>query len=442
MDIRSVRILLLSYMLIALLGALLLSLPPMQITPLPFVDLLFTSTSAVCVTGLIVQNTASDFTFWGQLVILLLIQVGGFGYMTLATLLYLVLRRRLGFREKQVLKETLDYPTMDGLIRFMRRIVFFVLYIEFVGALLLFGRFSLDKEMEEALWLAIFHAVSAFNNAGFSLFESNLMEYRGDVAINLVITSLIIIGGLGYFVLLELREHHKKRFFHLSLHTKVVVAMTAALLVFAALVVLILEWNNPRTLGELPVWERFMAAYFASVNFRTAGFNTLDIGGFRDATMFFSSIFMSIGGAPGGTAGGIKVTTVAVLLLYGWASLRQGEPVIFKRKVADEVVQKSFVILLGAAIYIILSTMALSMIEEGVSFLPLLLEVSSAFGTVGLSAGDGGVLSLSANFDTFGKFFMIVLMLLGRVGVLAFTIVFFGASSPRRVQYPEGRIIL
>lgn len=228
--------------------------------------------------------------------------------------------------------------------------------------------------LSEALWASVFHSISAFNNAGFSIFESGLMPYRDDFWINFVITSLIIIGGLGYFVLLELYFFSKKRFANLSLHTKLVLISTVVLIVFASLVVFLFEYHNPKSIGEFSLFDKTISAYFTAVNYRTAGFNTLDLSTFKDVSLFFGSLFMIVGGAPGGTAGGIKVTTIAVLLIYAYWSIKDSNTRIFNFEIPTETINKAFIITVSSIVYIITCVLILSLIEDDKSFLPLLFE--------------------------------------------------------------------
>ncbi|GAD18757.1 potassium uptake protein TrkH [Helicobacter fennelliae MRY12-0050] len=435
----------LGYLGIAILAGLLLMLPVMHKGDLSFIDAFFTASSAVSMTGLIVKNTPVDFTIWGQILIAFLIQIGGLGYMVIVSLVYIIFRIKLDFKSKLILKESLNHPTVDGVMRFVKRVIVFVLIFEGCGAVLLTLRFMIDYPFMEALWGGIFHAISAFNNAGFTIFDGGMMHYRGDLFINLVICSLIIIGGLGYLVLLECYMFQKKRFFYLSIHTKIVLITTATLIVLGTLMVFLFEYHNNKSIGELSLYEQILSSFFTSVNFRTSGFNTLDLSTFKDGTLLFGSIFMAIGGAPGGTAGGIKVTTIAVLLVYSYCILREkNNIVVFNKKIPQRTVDDAFLIMVVAASYIAICITLLSFFEEGGSrgFLGLVFEVCSAFGTVGVSIGDGGSLSLVNSFGSGGKILIILLMLSGRVGVLAFSFAIFAKQKRKNFEYPEGRVLL
>jgi len=421
-------------------GTFLLLLPFSHYGGLRFIDALFTSTSAVCVTGLIVKDTAVDFTPIGQLIIMVLIQIGGLGYMTAVTFLAVIRRQKIGHRDRLILQESLNHPGVNGLVRFLKIVFGSIFIIEVIGIIVLTLRFWMDMPLYEAAWYGTFHAISAFNNAGFSLFSDNMMGYRGDYVINITIPVLIILGGVGYLVLTELYHYQKKEVLRLSTHTKIVLWMTLILIISGMALLLSLEWNN--ALKELSWSEKLLATWFASVNYRTAGFNTIDLSTLSDANLFFSTFFMMIGGAPGGTAGGIKITVIALALLGVWFTLRGETHVhIFKRSISPYQINKAYAIFFIATMYVVASTVFLSEIER-LPFLRTLFETCSAFGTVGLSTGNGGSLSYSALFSDFGKFNIIVLMFMGRVGVFAFTIVIVGKTLKSRIKYSEGKVII
>ncbi|NDJ26908.1 potassium transporter [Campylobacter sp. MIT 12-8780] len=441
-DRKTVRFLFLGYIIIAFLGAFLLRIEGVAKGELGLIDALFTSVSAISMTGLIVKNTAVDFNLSGQIIILFLIQIGGLGYMGLGVFFYVLIRKKIGFHERNMLKESLLYPHMEGVVDFLRKILLFVFMVEFIGGILLFLRFALDMPINQALWFGFFHAISAFNNAGFSIFETGLAAYRGDFWINFVITSLVIIGGIGYFVLLELYLFQRKRLSGLSVHTKIVLISTLALILSATLAVFCFEYANAKSLGALSFFEKLLSSYFTAVNYRTAGFNTLDLSTFKDASLFFGSLFMIIGGGPGGTSGGIKVTTFAVLIIYTYWVIKNGRVRVFHYEIPDEVVKRAFVIAVGSATYIVTCVLLLSLLESDVRFIYLLFETSSAFATVGVSVGDGGTLSLSALFGDDAKLVIIVLMISGRIGVFAFLVAIFTKDKEKYIKYPEGKIYL
>lgn len=419
---------------------MILSLPFTHNGHLSLINALFTSTSAVCVTGLIVTNTATQFTFLGQLVIILLIQIGGLGYMTSATFLAVILNKKLNHRDRLILKESLNYAGMNGLVRFLKIVFLFTLMIESIGAIILAIRFSFDMSVGKAIWFGIFHAVSAFNNAGFSLFSNNLANYSSDIVINLIIPVLIILGGIGYLVLIELYYYKKYKVLRISTNTKIVLIMTALLLILGMILLLSVEWNKAFEHMSWP--NKILAAWFTSVNYRTAGFNTIDMSSLSNISLFFSSIFMMIGGAPGGTAGGIKVTVVALAFIGVWYTLRGDTHAhIFNRSISQYQINKSYAIILIASTYVVVSTVLLSEFEH-LPFIKTLFEACSAFGTVGLSTGNGGNLSFSALFNDWGKMNIIILMFMGRVGVFAFTVAIIGKIDKSRIKYPEAKVVI
>ncbi len=440
MHTSEIKLILYSFIGLILVGTFLLLMPFSHNGSLGFIDALFTATSAVCVTGLIVKDTPVDFTTTGQLIILVLIQIGGLGYMTAVTFLAVMRRQKIGHRDRLILQESLNLPGAHGLVRFLKIVFVFILVFEVAGMIILTLRFWVDMPLGKATWFGLFHSVSAFNNAGFSLFRDNLIGYRGDVVINLTIPALIITGGIGYLVLTELYHYQKKEVFRLSTHTKIVLWMSLFLIVAGIVLLLSLEWNN--ALKGLSWGDKLLAAWFASVNYRTAGFNSMDLSTLSDANLFFSTFFMMTGGAPGGTAGGIKVTAVALALIGVWYTLRGDEHAhIFKRSISQYHINKSYAIIFVATAYVAMSTVFLSEVER-LPFLRTLFETCSAFGTVGVSTGNGGVLSYSALFSDFGKMNIIILMFMGRIGVFAFTFIIVGKAVQSRIKYPEGKVVL
>lgn len=432
-----------TFLVLIAMGAVLLRLPISR-APGHFVsslDALFTSTSAVCVTGLIVKDTPVAFSPFGQVVIMLLIQAGGLGYMTLSTALAVALGRKLSLQERVTLQEALNIDSRHELIRFVIVVFKTTVVLELVGAAILTLRWGGELGWGRAAWYGLFHAVSAFNNAGFSLFSDNLMSYVGDTTVNLVISLLIVCGGLGFLVLRELAA--RKRWGRLMVHTRLVLSVSALLLVGGTLAILALEWANPKTLGPLSVADKLLAAWFQSVSPRTAGFNTVAIGGMTTPTLFVTMALMFVGASPGGTGGGVKTTTFGITVLALWATVRgERDTVVFKRRVAVEVVSKAFFISLIA--FLLLNAVAVLMLMvEKHDLLSTLFETTSAFGTVGLSMGSpDSVLSLSGHFSPLGKLLMILMMFVGRVGPLTVAIAVAARRERARIRYPEGRVII
>ncbi|MGD9903579.1 MAG: TrkH family potassium uptake protein [Vicinamibacterales bacterium] len=434
-----------SFLAIIAVGGLLLSLPiaaapGRQVAP---VDAFFTAVSAVCVTGLITLDTPVDFSTFGQVVVLLLIQAGGLGYMTLSTVFVSALGRSVSLQERLTLQEALNVQDMEGLVRFAGTVLKLTLAFEGLGALALTLRWWPDLGFAPALWRGVFHAVSAFNNAGFTLWSDNLMSWRGDVIVNLVVTGLVIAGGLGFFVWAELIGIDRRRV-RLSVHTRLVLLTTAVLLGIGTVAILALEWHNPRTLAPLGLADRVLAAWFQSVSTRTAGFNTLDIGALTAPTLFVMMALMFIGASPGSTGGGVKTTTFAITLAALWATVRGADDaVLFRRRLAAETVAKAFFISLIA--FVVMNGVAwLLLLTEGRDLLKTLFEATSAFGTVGLSMGEAGApVSLAAFFSPAGKLLVMAMMFVGRVGPLTLAIAVAKRSRAQaRLGYPEGRVLI
>lgn len=441
-DRQGIRLIFLTYIGSIFLFAFVLMLPISNKVNLSFVDALFTASSAISCTGLIVKSTPMDFTAFGQFIIILIIQLGGFGYISMAVLLSMVLGKRLSYNDRMALKDSYEFPTMSGIVRFLRRVFLSILVIEAIGAILLSARFSFDFGFKEALWLGVFHSISAFNNAGFSLFDTSMMNYKGDLFINLIICSLIVIGGLGYMVVLELYYLRVKIVPKLSSHSKTILYSTLFLILLGMLLVYTLEFSNPKTLGALSWYEQFLATLFTSVNFRTSGFNSLDISAFSDSLLFFSTAIMIIGGAPGGTAGGIKITTFVVLGATAWYFLRgETQPRLFNRAIPTTTIYKALSIAMVTVIYVCISTMIVVEIENK-DFVKIFFEIISAFATVGISVGDGGVVSYSALFSDSSKIIVALLMFMGKIGVITFSGVILGKTSKKSIKYPEGSVIL
>jgi trk system potassium uptake protein TrkH len=427
-----------------LVGTFLLMLPVSSTTAegVRFVDALFTMTSAVCVTGLIVLDTPKDFTIFGQLIILGGIQIGGLGYSTMATVLLLALRRRIGLRQRMMMMEVLSTLSMEGLVRFVKIIVAITLLIEGVGALILATRFAFEMDPLRAVYFGVFHSISAFNNAGFALFSENLISYRSDVLVNLTVSLLIILGGLGFLVFRDLLDNLHGQRFRLSTHTKLVLVVSGALILGGTIGIWGFEIHNPKTLGPLPWGEQVMGAYFHSVSARTAGFSTIDLGVMGKPALYLLILLMIIGGSPGSTAGGIKTTTFGIICATIWGTLKRHADVnMFHRRIPHEVVMKSFVLAALGWGLVTGFTMMLAY-SESQDFLRLLFEVASAAGTVGLSTGNGDVLSFSALFSDFGKYIIVLTMFLGRLGPLTIGLFAVRTHEELRYRYAEARVVI
>ena len=409
--------------------------------PLSLLDAFFTATSAVCVTGLIVVDTSNDLSMFGQSIVLLLIQAGGLGYMSITTVVAVAIGKQLTVHERLTLQEALNVQTMDGLIRFVLNVFKLTLAFEIIGAVVLAARWVGDMGVGRALYLGLFHSVSAFNNAGFALFSDSLMGFRDDVVVNATILTLIVCGGLGFVVLTDLGRLRERR--RLSVHTRLVLTTSAALIVGTTVALFVLEYRNPRTIGELSVPQGLLASLFQAVTPRTAGFNTLDIGAMTPASLFLLMVLMFIGAAPGGTGGGIKITTFSITVAALWATVR-GAPdaVVFKRRLAPDLIARAFFISL-IAFLALNGVAALLLITEGRGLLPTLFETVSAAGTVGLSTGEAGApVSLVGHFSDAGKLLVIATMYMGRIGPLTLAVAIARGGTPPRVRYPEAKVLV
>ena len=441
MSYKYVRTIFIGYLSIIFIGAILLSLPFSHIGDLRFIDAIFTSTSAACVTGLIVTSTSENFTVIGEIIILMLIQIGGIGYMSLVIIFFLFVKDNLSLDDKRATKLSLDLPDLH-VGAFIKKILLVVLTVETIGALILSYQFSEKYELSEAIWYGVFNSISAFNNAGFSLFTDNMIGYKDNTIVLFTICFLIILGGLGYFVIIELHEN-KKFAKRITIHTKIVILGTIFLILFGMILSLSIEWNNPKTLGELSVYDKLLNSFFLSVNFRTAGFNSMDLSGLKDSSLFFSTLLMMTGAGQGGTAGGMKITTIAVLVIMVLFVLKQSnqEPHVFKRTIEQKLINKAAAIVMFSSAYVLFITLLLVETQD-FPFMKILFEVVSGFCTVGVSVGDGGILSLSALFDDFGKGVVIISMIAGRLGVFAFGLLLVGQAKKVHFKYPVGRIII
>lgn len=447
--ITPVNLPLLSFALLIIIGTILLMLPAAANGPrLAPVDALFTATSATCVTGLVVVDTGSRLSLFGQWVVLVLIQCGGLGIMTFSTVLIMLMTGRFSFIQRSVIQDTFTHRPDTRLPSLVLHVVIFTLVLEAAGAALLFLRFSGMYHPGRALYFAVFHAISAFCNAGFGLYSQSLMDFSGDPLVSLTVALLIICGGIGFLVMLELkrvlfRSHKARRARRLSVHSKLVLTLTALLLTVGTLGFLLYEWNNSMAGLSLPA--KVMAAFFQSVTARTAGFNTLNFGKMANVTLLFTILLMFIGAASGSTGGGIKVNTLGVLFALSRSRLRGEETTsIFRRTLTAETVGRAISVLVVAVIVIYAATMALTVSELGTTihaesrglFLELLFEVVSAFATVGLSVG------VTSKLSTVGKLILVVVMFVGRLGPLSIAVALSGREPRSTIQYAEENVMI
>ncbi|MDQ7786299.1 MAG: TrkH family potassium uptake protein [Thermodesulfovibrionales bacterium] len=441
LKLTSPQILALGFLAVILTGSVLLMLPVSNTNGCSFIDALFTSTSAVCVTGLIVKDTPVDFTLFGHIVIMLLIQIGGLGYMTSATIIFLMTGKNIGITERIAIKEGLNVETVEGIVRFIKKVALFTAVIELAGALVLTTRFLREYPLSDAFLYGLFHAVSAFNNAGFSLFSDNLIRYRGDITVNLTITTLVIVGGIGFIVMMDIHKFIRKEVTRLTQHSKIVLLSTAILIMTGAILIFLMEYSNSGTFGIFPLKEKILVSYFSSVTARTAGFNTIDYSLLHTETLFLTITLMFIGASPGSTGGGVKTSTIAVIVASLYATIRgKKDTVLFKRRVPSDIVTRAF-LLMTLAVFFCTFVNHFIISTQDTQYLPSVFEVTSAFGTVGLSVGDGGTRSFAALFTSFGKFILVCTMFVGRLGPLTFAVAM-TRQVKERFRYPEGKVII
>lgn len=429
-----------------LMGTILLMLPAASTGKhLEFVNALFTSTSAVCVTGLTVVDTGSTFSTFGQSIILILIQFGGLGIMTMSTLFLMLAGRRPGVAGQIMIQDTFTHSRERNMFSILKDVVLFTGVIEGLGIVVMFFCFLPGYGVQRALFLSIFHSISAFCNAGFSVFSDSFIGYQNNWVLNLMVCFLIVSGGIGFLVLSELKEKFsiKKRFLsRISLHSKLVLSTTAILIVVGTVLIIAMEWRN--TLAPLSVPNRLLAAFFQSVTARTAGFNTLPIGNMANQTLFMLILLMFIGASPGSCGGGIKTTSMATMIALGFSRFRGHErPQLFRRTISDASVGKAVSVIILSAIVICTGTMLLLMSEIGElthlesrgKFLEIFFETVSAFGTVGLSTGVTGGLS------GIGKIIISVVMFVGRLGPLVVGVAV-SRNTVSRYYYAEETIMV
>lgn len=433
------KILVLGFAIIIFIGACLLTLPiaTEDGNGLPFLNAVFTATSATCVTGLIVVDTGDTFTMFGEIVILALIQIGGLGFMTFATLLFLLLGKKISLKERLLLKEAFNNISMAGLVKLVKRILLFTALIELIGGLILSIRFSFDMPIGKAIYFGFFHSISNFNNAGFDLMGGfqGLTAYVADPFVVLTICALITIGGLGFIVMNELYEYRETK--RLSVHSKIVLSATVILTVGSTLLIFLFEYTNSKTIGDLTGMGKILGSFYQAVTPRTAGSNTLPIGDLTHSTLFLTILLMFIGAGSGSTAGGIKITTFAVLAATLWAQIRGKEDVVlFRRRIVIETILKALTVAMCGMVIVVFVTIFLSITEQKHSFMMYLFEATSAFGTVGLSMG------LTPELTPAGRILIILTMFAGRLGPLTIAFAITKRRKPEAFHHPKGNIMI
>jgi len=428
---------------IILFGGLLLNLPIASRNgqSVGFVNAIFTSTSSVCVTGLVVVDTGTHWTVFGKVVIMLLIQVGGLGFMTMSTLLALLIGRRITLKERLLIQESLNQFDLEGLVRLTKNIIIATFTIEFIGAVLYSLVFIPDYGLKTGIAFGVFHSVAAFCNAGFDLIGDfrSFTPYVNNFIININTMLLIIIGGLGFSVWMDIYKAIKERSFrNVTLHCKVVLSTTIILILVGAAFIFAMEMNNPNTLKELTLKGKVLASFFHSVTPRTAGFNTLDTAAFTTPTKFMNIILMFIGASPGSTGGGIKTATAAILFLAVISVVKGKEdPEVFERHLPKYLVYRAMSVALISFSLVVFMTMLLAITDDA-DFMTLFFETTSAFGTVGLTLG------YTPSLSHIGKIIISITMFAGRVGPLTLVLALAKRASRNKgnVKYPEDRIIV
>lgn len=434
-----------SYLLAITVGTFLLSLPMATTSgSIDFIDALFTSTSAVCVTGLAILDTGTQFTGFGQGVILALVQLGGIGIMTFSVTFFRLLGKQVSFRERLALQETFSHTPSNAIYKILASVFLFTIVAELVGAILLLCHWLPLYPWQEALWFSIFHSITAFCNAGFSLHETSFINYRSDWLPNTAVCLLTLLGGIGFPVIHDLYYRYcvrdgKRR--KLLVQTKVILLISIILVTGGAVLFGALEWNQ--ALQGLPFPEKLWASAFQSIATRSSGFNTVDISSLSNPTLSVILFLMFFGAAPGSCGGGVKMTTLALLIAFAWSRFRQQRRVnLFKKTIPSDTIAKAFTLiivsiaLITLIFFLLLLTAPQAAISHDDSFLVYLFETVSAFGTTGLSMGATPHLTL------LGKFWIILMMLIGRVGVLTIAYIVVGTTANRGLEYAEENLMI
>lgn len=429
-----------------ILGTILLLLPISRAdgVQVSLLDTIFTATSSVCVTGLLTVANYSQWSFFGQLVILILIQMGGLGIITFTTIFMIMAHKRIGLKDRILIQNAYNLDSMKGVVKLCKRIFGGTLIVEGAGALCYMTVFIPEYGLY-GIWVSIFNSISAFCNAGMDIIGADsLIRYSGNITINIVTMLLIILGGIGFpiwwFVIDSIKMKHKskidlgKRTKHQSLYIKMVFVMTGSLILLGTIVTFVLEYSNPLTIGNMSFGNKIMASVFQSVTWRTAGFATISQSGLHSATSVFGTILMFIGGSPSGTAGGIKTTTILILLVAVKSMLREENAAeLFHRSISFVTVKRAMIIFLVSLLTLVVSLFTMCIFQEG-SFMDIYYEVISALGTVGLSRDFTGSLNAA------GKIIIILTMYLGRIGPISLAMFFQNSKVDNKIFYIEEKV--
>lgn len=437
------QVIALGFVLIILVGAFILTLPISSRTgePTDFVTALFTATTSTCVTGLVVVDTYTHWSFFGQCIILTMIQIGGMGFMLMLAALSIILGRKITIRERVLIGKSISLDSMSGIVKLSKKIIFRVFLVEAFGAAILTVRFLRDFPIKDAVWNGIFHSVSAFCNAGIDLMGGmggeycSLAPYAGDFTVTFTVILLIVLGGLGFYVWDDVLSMRKGK--RLSLHTRLVLTTTAVLLISGTVFFLIAEWNNPATLGNKNLYDKILLSCFQSATTRTAGMDQLGQAKLTPASTVMTMLLMFIGGSPGSTAGGVKTVTVALLVLTALSTLKgKHNIVVYGRNLSYRYVLDAVTIIMVGVVCVFGSTLLISMID-GVTFETAMFECVSAFATVGLSEG------ITPGLSILSRLVIIALMYMGRVGIITLGLaIIVRGKKETNIKYPEGKIIV
>jgi len=438
------RIFVLSFAAVILTGGILLRFPFSATQGhLRFVDALFTSTSAVCVTGLVVIDVGKDLSILGQVITIFLFQIGGLGIITFSTVFFVLMGRGISFKGREIVQSTFLHTPTRNFIVIAKSVLWFTFITESIGTLFLFIRFSMDFPTGTALYHALYNAISAFNNCGYSLFSDSLMGYQGDLIVNLTIMGLIVHGGIGFVVQYEILAKLKGVQKKFSVHTKIVIISTAVLIVSGALLFYLFERNH--IIRDVPIGTKILTCLFQSITPRTCGFNTVDIGLLTNATLLLLIVLMFIGASPGSTGGGIKTTSFALLLLMIWNRMKGNEEVnIFNRTIPREIISRTISIIFASVFSIAIITSVLLITgggnlpptESRYFFVEYLFDTVSAFGTVGLSMG------ITPKLNDIQKYALIIMMFAGRVGPLTLAFSLSRSTGKRGLTYAEEGVMV
>ena len=437
--LNEVQILALGFIILVLTGAIILTLPISSASGegTNFLDALFTATSASCVTGLVTLDTGTHWSLFGQTVIMILIEIGGLGFMSFATFFAILLGKKITLKNRLIMQEAMNTFSIQGLVKMVKYVLMFTFSIQLAGALLLSSQLIPEFGIAKGIFFSVFHSISNFCNAGFDLFGNfnSLTGYYNNPVILLTISALIIIGGLGFTVLLEIYNY--KGIKKLSIHTKVVLLITTILIVGGAICIFLLEYRNPETLAPMNFRDKIVNSIVASTSPRTAGVNSISTDGMTTAGKFLTILLMFIGGSPGSTAGGLKTTTFGIILFTVICVIKGREDTeAFGRRFSQELVYKAFSLLFIGMTLVMGVTMILTITEPDESFISLLYEATSAFGTVGLTTG------VTQRLSSVGKVIIIIMMYLGRVGPLTVALALASRQKKSKYKYPEAKVLI